>query len=131
MALPEASWGSFPGAGAPYRLASIVGRARALELICTSRTVDAPEMERIGLVQNVYASDRMMQEAGALAARIAAAGPLATRGAKRIMATRLEPGLSSARELSDALRYAIEWSDDVDEGIAANREGRPPRFTGR
>ena len=129
MALPEASWGSFPGAGAPYRLASIVGRARALELICTSRAVDAAEMERLGLVENVYPSDQLMKEAGALATRIAAAGPLATRGAKRIMAMRLEPGLSSARELSDALRYAIEWSDDVDEGIIVNRRwiGTPDR----
>ncbi|MBM3528862.1 MAG: enoyl-CoA hydratase/isomerase family protein [Alphaproteobacteria bacterium] len=131
MALPEASWGSFPGAGAPYRLASIVGKARALELICTSRSVDSAEMERLGLVQHVYPSERLAAEVRALAERIASAGPLATRGAKRIMAARLDPGLPAARELSDALRYAIEWSDDVDEGIAAHREGRKPRFTGR
>ena len=43
----------------------------------------------------------------------------------------VKPGLTAARELSDALRYAIEWSDDVDEGIAAHRDGRAPRFTGR
>lgn len=131
FALPEASWGSFPGAGAPYRLASIVGRARAIELICTSRAIDAAEMERIGLVQAVHPADRLMVEAQALATRIASAGPLATRGAKRIMAARLDPGLSASRELSDALRYSIEWSDDVDEGIAAHKAGRAPKFTGR
>lgn len=131
MTLPEASWGSFPGAGAPYRLASIVGRARAIEMICTSRSVDAAEMERIGLVQAVHPSEQFLAQAQALATRIAAAGPLATRGAKRIMATRLDPGLAAAREVSDALRYSIEWSDDVNEAIAAHREGRAPRFTGR
>jgi len=131
MAYPEAGWGSFPGAGAPYRLASIVGRGRALELICTSRVIDASEMERLGLVQGVYPADRLGETTRDLAERIAAAGPLATRGAKRIMGARLDPGLTAARELSDALRYAIEWSDDVDEGIAAQRDGRVPRFTGR
>jgi enoyl-CoA hydratase len=44
---------------------------------------------------------------------------------------REEPGFRAARELSDALRHALEWSADVDEGIAAHREGRAPRFTGR
>jgi enoyl-CoA hydratase/carnithine racemase len=131
MAYPEAGWGSFPGAGAPYRLASIVGRGRALELICTSRVIDASEMERLGLVQGVYPADCLAETTRELAERIAAAGPLATRGAKRIMGARLDPGLMAARELSDALRYAIEWSDDVDEGIAAHRDGRVPRFTGR
>jgi len=38
---------------------------------------------------------------------------------------------ASARALSDALRHALEWSRDVDEGMAAHREGRAPRFTGR
>jgi enoyl-CoA hydratase/carnithine racemase len=131
LAFPEAAWGGFPGAGAPFRLGSIVGRGRALELICTGREVDATEMEKIGIVQHVYAADRLQAAALDLAGRIAAAGPLAIRGAKRIMATRTEPGLAAARELSDALRQALEWSADIDEAIAAQKEGRKPRFTGR
>jgi enoyl-CoA hydratase/carnithine racemase len=66
-----------------------------------------------------------------LARRVAAAGPLATRGAKRIIRARFEPGLEAARELSDALRHELEWSQDVDEGIAAHREERQPNFVGR
>jgi len=66
-----------------------------------------------------------------LAARIAASGPLATRAAKRIVNTRLFGGFGEARALSDALRHAVEWSLDIDEGAAAHREGRTPRFTGR
>src|SRR2546426_55859 len=65
------------------------------------------------------------------AARAGASGPLATRGAKRIVNTRLSSGFGEARSLSDALRHALEWSRDVDEGMAAHREGRAPRFTGR
>ena len=131
FALPEALWGGFPGAGGPVRLPAIVGRARALELICTGRELDAAEMERLGLVLAVHPTERLLPEAHALATRIAASGPLATRGAKRIVNARALSGFSSARALSDALRHALEWSRDVDEGMAAHREGRPPRFTGR
>ena len=129
--LPEALWGGFPGAGGPVRLPEIVGRARALELICTGREINAAEMERLGLVLAVYPADRLLAEAQALAARIGASGPLATRGAKRIMKARRAEGFAAARLLSDALRQALEWSHDVDEGMTAHREGRPPRFTGR
>jgi enoyl-CoA hydratase/carnithine racemase len=130
-ALPEALWGGFPGAGGPVRLPMLVGSARALELICTGRELDAAELERLGLVLAVHPGDRLLPEAQALAARIAASGPLATRGAKRIVRTRLFSGFGEARTLSDTLRHALEWSADVDEGMAAHREGRPPRFTGR
>jgi enoyl-CoA hydratase/carnithine racemase len=131
FALPEALWGGFPGAGGPVRLPALVGRARALEIICTGRELDAAELERLGLVLAVYPAERLAGEARALAGRIAASGPLATRGAKRIVRTRLASGFAEARSLSDALRYALEWSRDVDEGMAAHREGRTPRFTGR
>src|SRR5437773_5289642 len=131
FALPEALWGGFPGAGGPVRLPALVGRARALEIICTGRELGAAALERLGLVLGVYPADRLMLEARALAQRIAASGPLATRGAKRIVGPRLPSGFGEARSLSDALRHALEWSRDVDEGMAAHREGRAPRFTGR
>jgi enoyl-CoA hydratase len=131
MSFPEAAWGGFPGAGGPYRLACLVGHGRALELICTGREITPQEMERLGLVQGIYPADQLTSAARALAAHIAQAGPLATRGAKRIIRARSEPGLQAARELSDALRHGLEWSRDVDEGIAAHAEGRKPQFTGR
>ena len=131
FALPEALWGGFPGAGGPVRLPALVGRARALEIICTGRELDAVEMERLGLVLGVHSAERLLPEALALGARIGASGPLAVRGAKRILNVRGLSGFTAARALSDALRAALEWSRDVDEGMAAHREGRAPRFTGR
>ena len=131
FALPEALWGGFPGAGGPVRLPGIVGRARALELICTGREIDAAEMERLSLVLAVYPAARLVPEARALAARICASGPIATRGAKRIVNVRNGAGFAAARSLADALRHALEFSHDVDEGMAAHRENRVPRFTGR
>jgi enoyl-CoA hydratase/carnithine racemase len=131
LTLPEAGWGGFPGAGAPVRLPGLIGHGRALQLICTGRTIDAQEMLRYGFADEVVPVAELPQAVLALARAIADAGPLATRGAKRIMRLRQEPGLRAARELSDALRQALEWSHDVDEGSAAFREGRKPRFTGR
>ena len=131
MVMPEATWGGFPGAGAPVRLPTIVGRARALELIATGREIDAQEMKQLGLVLDVFSNDQFMERVHASAAKMAASGPLAVRGAKRIIMARQEPGFRAARELSDSLRHALEWSADVDEGIAAHKEGRKPKFTGR
>src|SRR6185295_13158508 len=120
FALPEALWGGFPGAGGPVRLPGIVGRARALELICTGREIDAAEMQRLGLVLEVYPAARLLPEARALAARICVSGPIATRGAKRIVNVRNGVGFAAARSLADALRHALEYSHDVDEGMAAH-----------
>jgi enoyl-CoA hydratase/carnithine racemase len=131
LVMPEAAWGGFPGAGAPVRLPLLIGRARALELICTGREVNAAEMERLGLVQAVYPSAEFSRAIAETVRSIAAGGPLAIRGAKRIMAARQDPGFRAARELSDALRHELEWSQDVDEGMAAHRENRKPKFRGR
>jgi 1,4-dihydroxy-2-naphthoyl-CoA synthase len=88
-------------------------------------------MNHLGLVQGVYPRDSFREEVAKVARTIAGNGPLAVRGAKRIMATRQEPGARAARELSDALRHALEWSSDVDEGMAAHKENRKPDFKGR
>jgi enoyl-CoA hydratase/carnithine racemase len=131
LLMPEAKWGGFPGAGGPVRLPMVVGHGRAMELICTGREIDAEEMARIGLVEHVHPKDGLRAAAYAMAETIGANGPLATRGAKRIARIRREPGLKASREISDALRQALEWSADVDEGIAAHRENRTAKFIGR
>jgi enoyl-CoA hydratase/carnithine racemase len=131
MQMPEASWGGFPGAGAPVRLPLLVGKARALELICTAREIDSVEMNELGLVQGVHPQASLKDAVAKIAQTIADNGPLAVRGAKRIMAARQEPGTRAARELSDALRHALEWSQDVNEGMTAHKESRKPNFVGR
>jgi len=131
LSMPEAKWGGFPGAGGPVRLPMVVGHGRAMELIGTGREIDADEMARIGLVEHVYPRDNLRDAAHAMARTIGANGPLATRGAKRIARVRMETGFTAARALSDALRHALEWSADVDEGIAAHRESRTAKFIGR
>ena len=78
-----------------------------------------------------HAREKLMDGARALAGRIAACGPLAIRGAKRIVNSRMASGFQAARELSDSLRAALESTHDIAEGQAAILEGRAPRFTGR
>jgi enoyl-CoA hydratase/carnithine racemase len=130
LSSPEAKWGGFPGAGAPVRLPRPIGMGRALELLCTGREIQAREMERIGLVERVVAPDAVHATLDEMARTIADNGPLATKGVKRIARMREASGFAAARQLSDELRTALEWTHDVDEGIAAVREGREPRFTG-
>lgn len=131
MMMPEAKWGGFPGAGGPHRLGMAVGHARALELIGTGREIGATEMERIGLVQGLHPRAKLKDAAHAMALTIGTNGPLATRGAKHILRTRRDPGFAEARALSDELREALEWSEDVDEGMAAHRDGRSAVFKGK
>jgi enoyl-CoA hydratase/carnithine racemase len=129
--MPEASWGGFPGAGAPVRLPQLVGKAYAMELICSGREMHADDMLRIGLAQRILNHGHFQNEACNILESIGQAGPLAIKGAKKVIGTRLEPGFHAARMLSDALRQALEWSEDVDEAIAAGREQRKPVFKGR
>jgi enoyl-CoA hydratase/carnithine racemase len=129
--LPEAGWGGFPGAGAPVRLATLVGKAHALDMIAGSEPQDAAEMLRIGLVQRVWDRATFDAELARCVARMAGSGPLALKGAKRVAAIRQEPGFWAARQLSDALRHSLEYSEDVDEGLAAAKEQRPPHYKGR
>jgi enoyl-CoA hydratase/carnithine racemase len=131
ISFPEADMGGIPGGGGPARLPAVVGHARALELLCTGREVGAEEMMRIGFALAVFPHARFMEEVMNVARAMAEKGPIALRGAKRIAQARLAPGLAEARRMSDALRAKLEWSHDVDEAIAAHREGRKPRFTGK
>lgn len=131
MSLPEAKWGGFPGAGGPLRLSRLVGRARALELICTGRQIDVQEMEAIGFTQRTVAGTGFDQALREFVSTIAGSGPLAVRGAKKIMKVDEDSGFDAARDMALSLRRELEWSADVDEGLRAHQEGRPPRFTGR
>lgn len=130
IAFPEADMGGFPGAGAPVRLPQAVGASRALEMICTGRVVGATELTQIGFAQGLFEAETFSSEVLEIARRMACKGPLALRGAKRIVRMRASPGFAEARMLSDQLRRALEWSADVDEALQAHREGRAPNFKG-
>ena len=131
LCMPEAKWGGFPGGGGPVRLPQIVGRARAIDLICSAREISTEQMQEYGLIQGVYPSSQLQTEVLKIATTMASHGPLAIRGAKRIIDTRQAPGFRPARELADTLRRHLEYSHDVDEGLIAHRDNRTPHFIGK
>ena len=131
IGFPEADMGGFPGGGGPVRLPAAVGHALALDMMCSGRPVDAAEMVRSGFALWSEPGESFMARVLAYAEHVAGKGPIALRGAKRIVQARLAPGLAEARMLSDALRAQLEYSHDVDEALAAFREKRAPRYTGR
>jgi enoyl-CoA hydratase/carnithine racemase len=80
--LPEVAYGFIPGWGLIHRLVTLVGRANASELLLAGRQVEAARAERIGLINEVVASDRLKEEVMGRARKIAAFSPAALRAAK-------------------------------------------------
>ena len=127
----EVKLGVFPGAGGPARLTRLVGKGRAKLVLYTGRRFPAAEALATGLVERVVPRDRLMAEARALAAEIAANGPLAVRALKRLVDTCYEADLAPSQELARALRRPLDHTADMLEGVRAFEEKRPPRFQGR
>jgi enoyl-CoA hydratase len=128
---PEIKLGVMPGAGGTQRLTRAIGKARAMELILTGRTIRAAEAEAMGLVTKVVPAVRTLDEAIALAARIAAQPPVAVRAAKQAILRAHELSLSAGLDFERRAFFLLFASDDQTEGMAAFSEKRPPRWTGR
>lgn len=128
---PEVKLGLIPGGGGTQRLPRAAGKAKAMDLILSGRTIDGAEAERAGLVARVVPDGDWLEEAKRAAREIAARAPLAVKLAKeavsRAFDTPLEAGLDLERK-SFAVAFA---SEDAREGIAAFREKRDPVFKGR
>ncbi len=128
---PEIRIGVMPGAGGTQRLTRAIGKAKAMELILTGRTMPAAEAEAAGLVTKVVPADATLDEALDLAARIAAQPPLAVRAAKQAILRAHELSLSAGLDFERRAFFLLFASDDQTEGMAAFSEKRPPRWTGR
>ena len=119
---PEAQWGTV---GATQRLPRIVGKAMAKELLFTGRVVAAEEAKAIGLVNRLIASDKLNEEAAAMAQHIAKAPPLAMRLAKRCidrgMETDLKRGIEIEIQAIEENLAGKEWSAGV-QAFAARKE---------
>lgn len=130
--LPETGLGLIPGGGGTQRLPRLVGLGRALDLLLSGDRIDAAEAHRIGLVSRVAASDdSLVQEAEALARRIAARPPAASAYAKEAARKGLEMDLASGLVLEKDLFVLLMATEDRKEAAAAFKEKRAPRFTGR
>jgi enoyl-CoA hydratase/carnithine racemase len=130
LGLTEVTLAIIPGAGGTQRLPRLIGRARAKELILTGRKIGADEALRIGLVSEVVAPAELLNRARAVAAEVAANGPLAVRAAKRAIDRGCE------MPLPEGLRYEFECYEtilptrDRVEALKAFAEKRKPLYQG-
>lgn len=126
-----AKFGLFPGAGGAYYMPRLVGTARALELLWTSRFIDAKEALEIGLVNHVYPEDQFRERVHEFVAGIADASPLAVRHIKRALYQGLGMPLNAHLDQASSHMAMIRTSEDHLEAVAAFREKRKPNFRGR
>jgi enoyl-CoA hydratase/carnithine racemase len=117
--------------GGTFVLRQLVGLSKALELTMTGDLVDAEEALRIGLVSKVVPNEDLMDEARAMARKLASGPPLAQRAVKRAMHKGFEMDWRSLGEYQQALGDVLWETDDHMEGVNSFVEKREPRFAGR
>ncbi len=128
---PEISIGVIPGAGGTQRLTRAIGKSRAMAMILTGEPITAREAESAGLVAMVTQDELCVEDALALAAKIAEKSPIALRLAKEAVNAAYEMSLTDALAHERRLFYLLFASEDQKEGMAAFLEKRTPDFTGR
>jgi enoyl-CoA hydratase/carnithine racemase len=138
IGLPEVALGVLPGTGGTQRLARLVGKARAMELMVSGRLMTMDEALTAGLVTAVWGADvlagRPFLDAVVEYARTFAPPNKASRAVgriKRAVQSGAEAGFGEGLALERDLQQLLFESDDAREGIAANLEKRPPKFTGQ
>ena len=127
---PEVNLGVIPGFGGTQRLARLVGKGRALELIFTGDMIDAAEAYRIGLANKMVPLGDLLVTARQLAAKIISKGPFAVKLAKEAVRNGLEMDLARANQYEADLFGLCFASADQKEGMQAFLEKRPAKFTG-
>jgi enoyl-CoA hydratase len=128
---PEITLGTIPGIGGTQRLTRAIGKSKAMDLCLTGRTMDAAEAERSGLVSRIVPVDKLMDEALAMAEKIASmshpAAAMAKSAVNRAFETPLAEGLKVERDLFHGT-FALQ---DRSEGMAAFIEKRKPQIKNR
>jgi enoyl-CoA hydratase len=131
IGLPEVTLGIIPGYGGTQRMARLVGKAKAFELICTGDRVSAAEAERIGLVNRVVPADQLLAAAEELAKRIASRSPVAVRAAMEAINHGIDMPFEEGQLLEATLFGLLCATEDMKEGMAAFLEKREARFPGK
>jgi enoyl-CoA hydratase len=128
---PEITIGTIPGAGGTQRLTRALGKAKAMDLVLTGRMMDAAEAERSGLVARIVPAEKLMEEALAVAAKIASFSLPATLMAKEAVNRAFETSLAEGLKFERRLFHSTFGTADQKEGMSAFAEKRPPNFKHR
>ena len=128
---PEVNLGIVPGAGGTQRLPRAVGKAKAMDMCLTARMMDAAEAERSGLVSRVVPLDRLMEEAMAVAEKVAAYSLPVVMMIKESVNRAYESSLTEGILFERRVFHAGFALADQKEGMAAFVEKRKPAFKNR
>jgi enoyl-CoA hydratase/carnithine racemase len=128
---PEILLGIIPGGGGTQRLARVMGKQRAMELVLTGRRIDAGEADRLGIVTRLAPPDGWLDAALELAAEVAERPPLAARLAKQAVLAAEETALTAGLDHERRLYELAMATEDRVEGMNAFIEKRKPEFRGR
>lgn len=131
LGLPEVTLGIIPGYGGTQRMARLLGKGRALELILTGDRIKAAEAERIGLVNKVVPAAELMPAAETMARTIISRGPLAVRAAIEAVMSGSEMPFDEGQILEATLFGLLASSEDMKEGMSAFLEKRQAEFRNR
>jgi 2-(1,2-epoxy-1,2-dihydrophenyl)acetyl-CoA isomerase len=122
--------GLMPDGGSTALVPPAIGKARAFQMALLGERVPAPQALEWGLVNWVHADDRLMDEANALAERLAAGPTRSYAGSKRALNQSIYGDLDAQLELEAELQHELGRSKDFLEGAAAFVEKRDPEFAG-
>jgi enoyl-CoA hydratase len=128
---PEVKLGIIPGYGGTQRLARLIGKGRALELITVGDPIPAQEAFRLGLVNQVVPLPELMPACEAIARKIIANAPLAVKLALEAVNHGTEMALEEGLFLETNLFGLCCTTEDMKEGTRAFLEKRPPQFKGK
>jgi enoyl-CoA hydratase len=131
LGVPFVRLGMHAGMAATYLLPQVVGEAAARDLLLTGRTVDAEEALRLGLVSRVLPDDTFLEAVLETAGQVAATAPIASRLTTVALRHGGHADIEAALQWEALAQPVTLATADLQEGVAAARDRRPARFTGR
>ncbi|WP_346206852.1 enoyl-CoA hydratase/isomerase family protein [Caldifermentibacillus hisashii] len=131
IALPELNLSIIPGGGGTQRLARIIGKGRAIDMILTGKAVTAEKAEQIGLVSEVVPLEELWVAVLEKANQILTKGPFALKMAKMVIHQGYDIDQKSALLLEKFAQAILFESDDKHEGVTSFLEKRSPMFGGK
>lgn len=130
MGLPEVSLGVIPGYGGTQRLAQLVGRGKALEMILTADMITAEDAHKWGLINHITTQENLLAKCTELASKMITRSPSAIAAAIRAVNANYKDGVNGFETEIDEFGKSF-GTPDFKEGTSAFLEKRKPNFTGK